>query len=423
MSVTRELQEKVDSYFEAQGEVVQNSYDNVDNIKSIIETKVYLAKKLLDKGVELEESDCTYTYLSKENCEINIETSLKIQYKSFPLYFIDQNSFDLETFEDDIESDFITHLLLALNQLWDEIDNINQMWFFIPECTITEDKLKDFLQFVLLINGFTFHNPIETNENQFINDNVKNIFSCDTKNFSQYKESAYILSEYNYTHDILLKYLLLYHIVENFMYRRPIAEMATTGFTIREFKILYNNVKEGELQTLKNLLDKVKSFNILPGTSIEMYFQNNLTTFKGTLSAPQISTLSILLQKMGVQHINGISYKNASQLVYLFRNSIIHNKETEFHITHTTLNENQELVDFFIEFLLPSLENIVYFLIFQPGSLVDYPQNHILLYGGSYDSQRTIHEDLSSTERDRTTIFHRLKSKLSECRKLASTWR
>jgi len=420
MSVIEELQTKVDAYLDTQNEDIQNAFDNIETIKNQIETKVYLAKKLLDKELEIDNEEHEYQYLSKSNCDLQVDTNLKMFYKNKPFFFINKDLFNILALEDE-ENTFLSYLMIALNQKWDEINDENNFWFFIPGCEIQEDNLKDFFQFILLTNGYIFHQPIETSENQFINPYIKSILNCE-KNFNQYQESAYILSEYNHTKDILLKYLLLYHIIENFMYRRPIAEMAATRFTIREFKILYENVKEGEQKTLKNLLDKIKNLQILPSTSIETYFQNNLTSFKGTLNASQISTLGTLLQKMGVQHINGLLYKNASQLIYLFRNSIIHNKETEFHITHTTLNENQELVDFFSKFLLPILENIIYFLIFQPRSLIDYPQNHILLYGDNYDSQRTIHETLPSTERDRTTVFHRFKSKYSECRKLVSSW-
>lgn len=379
MSVIEELQTKVDAYFDTQNEDIQNAFDNIETIKNKIETKVYLAKKLLDKELEIDNEEQEYQYLSKSNCDLQVNTNLKMFYKNKPFFFINKDSFNILELEDE-ENIFLSYLMIALNQKWDEINDENTFWFFIPDCEVQEDNLKDFFQFILLTNGYTFHQPIETSKNQFIEPNIKSILNCE-KNLDQYQESAYILSEYNHTKDILLKYLLLYHIIENFMYRRPIAEMAATKFTIRKFKILYENVKESEQKTLKKLMDKIKDLYILPNTSIETYFQNNLETFKNILENSQTTTLNTLLQKIGIQHINGLSYDNASQLIYLFRNSIIHNKETEFHITHTTLNENQELVDFFSNFLLPTLENIIYFLIFQPDSLIDYPQNHILLYG------------------------------------------
>ncbi|MCF6240700.1 MAG: hypothetical protein L3J74_05070 [Bacteroidales bacterium] len=237
---------------------------------------------------------------------------------------------------------------------------------------------QSFVQFILLINGKTFHNPIEVTENQFLTDDVKNILECNIKSFNQYQESAYILSEYNHTKDILLKYLLLYHIIENFMYRRPISEMATTKFTIRDFKNLYKKVDISEEKTLKELLTKIKTENITTTDTLENYFNNKLNNYRDSLISH--NEINQILTKMTLPNLSGLNYSNSSKLIYYFRNSIIHNKETEFHISHTTLNSSSDLVKFFEDFLLPVLENIIDFFIFKEESLIDYPKNHLLLY-------------------------------------------
>lgn len=377
MSVIEELQTKIDTYLDTQDEDIQNAFDDIETIKDQIETKVYFAKKLLDKELEIDDMDCEYKYLSKNNCDLQVDTNSKIFYKNKPFFFIDINSFNILAFEDE-ENIFLTHLIVALNQKWDEINDDDDFWFFIPDCVIQEDNLKDFFQFILLTNGYTFHQPIETSENQFIDTSIKSILDC-TKNFNQYQESAYILSEYNYTKDVLLKYLLLYHIIENFMYRRPIAEMANSKLTIRDFKNLYKKVNDSEEQTLKELLKKIKNEHIINTTSIENYFTNNFQNYKESLTST--TNINNIFTSMGLPYIEGINYTNASKLIYIFRNSIIHNKETEFHITHTVLNSTNNLVKFFEDFLLPTLENIIYYLIFKNGSIIDYPKNHLLLYG------------------------------------------
>jgi len=377
MSAIEELQTKIDTYLDTQNEDIQNAFDAIETIKDQIETKVYLAKKLLDIELEIDDEEYKYKYFSKSNCELQVDSNLKMFYRDKPFFFINKNSFDISAFKDE-ENIFLTHFTVALNQKWDEINDDDNFWFFIPNCEVHEDNLKDFFQFILLTNGYTFHKPIKTSENQFINPSIKSILDC-TKNFNQYQESAYILSEYNYTKDILLKYLLLYHIIENFMYRRPIAEMANSQLTIRDFKNLYKKVNDSEEQTLKELLKKIKHEHIINTTSIEDYFANNLRIYKESLT--NTTNINSVFTSMGLQHIEGINYHNASKLIYIFRNSIIHNKETEFHITHTTLNSFNDLVKFFEEFLLPTLENIIYYLIFENNSIIDYPKNYLLLYG------------------------------------------
>ncbi len=376
MSVIEDLRNKIDRYFEQQSQEIQDSFDNIETIKEQIDFKVYLAKKILDKGIEIDNETIVFNYISKEEYTLSINTNIKLSYKNNPFLIVDTNDFNLENFYDE-ENKYYASLLLALNQNWNNLNN--QLWFFIPYCQVDEKNLESFVQFILLINGKTFHSPIETTENQFLINDVKNILECNIKNFNQYQESAYILSEYNHTKDILLKYLLLYHIIENFMYRRPIAEMVNTKFTIRDFKNLYKKVDLTEEKTLKELLTKIKTENIIPSQTLEAYFDNNLLNYKNLLTSQD--KINQIFTKMTLSNINGLNYSNSSKLIYYFRNSIIHNKETEFHITHTTLNSSSDLVTFFENFLLPILENIIYFLIFKENSIIDYPKNHILLYG------------------------------------------
>lgn len=378
MNAIEEIRQKVEEYFNGQSSHIQDSFDNVENIKDEIDFKVYLAQKIINKDIEIEDETIVINYISKAEYTLSINTNIKLSYKNNPFLIVDIKGFDLESF-DDGENKYYASLLLALNQNWDNLNHDNQLWFFIPHCEVDEKNLESFVQFILLINGKTFHNPIEVTENQFLEDDVKNILKCNIKSFNQYQESAYILSEYNHTKDILLKYLLLYHIIENFMYRRPIAEMANTKFTIRDFKNLYKKVDISEEKTLKELLTKIKTENITTTDKLESYFNKNLENYKELLtSQDEINQIFI---KMTLQNIDGLNYSNASKLIYYFRNSIIHNKETEFHITHTTLNSSSDLVKFFKVFLLPILENIIYFIIFKEDSIIDYPKNYLLLYG------------------------------------------
>jgi len=149
-------------------------------------------------------------------------------------------------------------------------------------------------------------------------------------------------------------------------------------FLVISLKLYENDLEE---KTLKELLTKIKTENITSSNSLESYFNNKLNNYRDLLTSQ--NEINQIFIKMTLQNINGLNYTNASKLIYYFRNSIIHNKETEFHITHTTLNSSSDLVTFFESFLLPILENIIYFLIFKEDSIIDYPKNYLLLYGNS----------------------------------------
>ena len=377
MNVIEDLTNKINEYFEKQSNEIQNCFDDIESIKEKIDFKVYLAQKILSKDITIENEVITYNYISKEKYDLFFNANTKLLYKNNPFFIIDINNFNLESFEDG-ENKYYSSLLLALNNNWNNINNDKELWFFIPYCQVDQKKIDSFVQFVLLINGETFHNPIEVTNNQFLENDVKNILKYSSKSFNQYQEIAYILSEYNHTKDILLKYLLLYNIIENFMYRKPIAEMTKNKFTIRDFKNLYKKVSLTEEKTLKELLKKIKNQNITTTLKLETYFDNNLNKYRELVDDK--NEINKILKKMTLKELNELSFDNASKLIYYFRNSIIHNKETEFHITHTTLNSSSDFIKFFKDFLLPVLENIIYFLIFKENSIIDYSQNHLLLY-------------------------------------------
>jgi len=392
MSVIEQIEQKIENYLDEQSPVVQESFlaGDFESIKQEIDFKVYIAQKLIDKGIEIDDDSISYQYISLANSNIVFDTNKKLSYKNQqPFFFINQDNFtidncykDSETNESDII--FLEFLLLSLNQNWDELNDDNKLWFFIPDCEIDEKNLESFVQFILLTNGETFHNPIEIEENQFLEDGIKNTLECNTKSFNQYQESAYILSEYNHTKDILLRYLLLYHIIENFMYRRPIAQMANTKFTIRDFKRLYKHVDFNEIDTLSSFFKEISDDTLPSHITIECHINNLIEDLRNQELLYINNFIDILgFDFSNLKYIAGQKKpeQDFRRFIYQIRNSIVHNKETEFHITHNTFQEFPQLIQLFTDCLFPILENIIYFLIFKEDSIIDYPKNHLLLYG------------------------------------------
>jgi hypothetical protein len=383
MNVIEEITQKIDEYFAEQPNNIQDKFDDIDSIKDEIDFKVYLGKKLIDLNIEALEEEISFNYISKEGYELSIDTNIKLSYKNNPFLIINTNDFKLERFDDE-ENRYYASFLLALNQNWDNLNKDNQFWFFIPSCTIDESNLESFIQFILLINGKFFHNPIETQKNQFLSNDIKDVLDCNIKSFNQYQESSYILSEYNHTKDILLKYLLLYHIIENFMYRRPIAEMANTSFSIRDFKRLYKNIDTNEVDTLSKLFKEISTNAFINNITLEEYINNLIEELKNQGFINIASFINILgFDFANLKYLAGQkkSHEDFRKFIYQIRNSIVHNKETEFHITHNTFQSFPDLNQLFEKLLLPALENIIYFLIFKENSIIDYPKNHLLLYG------------------------------------------
>lgn len=287
-----------------------------------------------------------------------------------PVFLID-NFNSINSFNKDTSLFFAKALL----DNWDTIDYSTGINIFVPDCSnIMEEKLLPFLKLLILADGKYYHSRVESS-NCFLDSRLKNQITCSIKDYRQYNEILNILSEYNNTKDVLQKYLLLYTVLENFMYRKPIAELVLTNtFTIRNFKELYKKVDNDELSVLKKLINKIYEEDIFPSintkdhvkTEYDSFILANTTCEENFLKRLSFSTTNVQV--------------DFARLVYILRNSIVHNKETEFHLTHFELNKISEGVVFFESYMLPILENIIYSILLKSNSFLDYNTPTISLY-------------------------------------------
>tara|TARA_R110002126_G_scaffold144276_15_gene290346 strand:- start:5435 stop:6772 length:1338 start_codon:yes stop_codon:yes gene_type:complete len=206
------------------------------------------------------------------------------------------------------------------------------------------------------------------------------------ESYHQWSEVLNVLSEYNSRDETLLKFLTIYHVIENFMFKRPIVElerrMNGAMFSIRDFRRLYASVEMNEAEALKKLFQSVFMMQALPGTS----FRDHLIT-RWNLLVPAVSKADInaALTTVGLDFsFNAFAGKGAlscfSKLVYAIRNTIVHNKETEFHLTYASLDMNPSLCNVIEDFVLPSLEEICFALIGKPSQEFWYQNKEISLY-------------------------------------------
>jgi hypothetical protein len=203
--------------------------------------------------------------------------------------------------------------------------------------------------------------------------------------YQQWGDVLNVLSEYNSRDEVLLKYLTIYHVVENFMFRRPIVELERQRngamFSIRDFRRLYERVEMNEADALKRLFTAVFQMPSLPGITFDQHITNQWTTL--VPAAATQADIDAVLDILGMKFtFNDFQVPQAasyySKLVYAFRNAIVHNKETEFHLTYATMDPTVCLL---IErFLLPSLEEICFVLISKPNVELWYQNSELQLY-------------------------------------------
>lgn len=210
--------------------------------------------------------------------------------------------------------------------------------------------------------------------------------------YQQFKDVVYILSEYNDKKDILDKYVRIYQVIENFTFRRQVCEIvnrSTRMFSIREFMYKTKSVQIKEEKATIELFKSMLKLEYTSGCTFKKYAYTKFQGFIGR-GGPNVDALEGIIQKMGIindTQNNIFTYvkveeKNIdvllAQIVYQLRCSIVHNKETEYHISHNNLKE--PIVFFLNNFLFEILEEIIFFLIINKNQLISYDKKSINLY-------------------------------------------
>lgn len=216
--------------------------------------------------------------------------------------------------------------------------------------------------------------------------------------YQQFEDSLDIISEYNFQKDILDKYLRIYHVFENFMYKAPLVELERSAggdvFSIRDFKRMYDKIKDSEIIMLKKLFDEILNSQCSPGLT---YSSKILTDWNALIPThfPDETNINLLLKKLNVVSNKGVDmtcafvtnqtiFQFLPKLIYCFRNSIVHNRETEFHLTHLNLINHPIMADTAKKvlevFLIPCLEEIVFSLITSQNNFVWYNQSTLTLW-------------------------------------------
>lgn len=207
--------------------------------------------------------------------------------------------------------------------------------------------------------------------------------------YHQLNDALDVASEYNERKSTLAKYLSLYHVFENFMFKSPLVELERkyggNMFSIRDFRRLYREIEKSELSVLKRLFKEVFPKTAKPGFTYQQIVEDRWATY---CPAPKINDLEQLLTRLNISkgqnslaHVDFPGNESAgyfAQIVYAVRNVIVHNTETEWHLTNKTLDEvSCHLLE---DFLMPCMEEIGFALMSTKNQHVWYDHETIALY-------------------------------------------
>lgn len=192
--------------------------------------------------------------------------------------------------------------------------------------------------------------------------------------YQQYFEVFDIVNELNQAKDIITRYLKLYHIIEYLVYRVELVKAEKNARLnrtfIREIHKLTGQ-KTGEMALLQQCLKKVfhaeiqtDYFDLGQLTQDQCDF---LHRYWGVEYGP--TTLKIAHKKV----------ESIAKLIYGIRNSIVHNKESEFHLTTTNPAEYLIIIPI-IKSFMQKLEKIVLDKISADVAELSYKSPNIQLY-------------------------------------------
>ncbi|MCX0440644.1 hypothetical protein [Aeromonas veronii] len=211
--------------------------------------------------------------------------------------------------------------------------------------------------------------------------------------YSQFEETLIILSEFNSTSDLLRKYLSIYHIIENFMFKIPLVLLGRENngnvFSLRDFRRLNEAIQDRELLALTSIFKEQKkgafwnrsisggSFSNLVKTAAHnstQVFEWDNTDCDIFLTKLQINTGG----RPSITFLTNIEVKEYCELLYKIRCAIVHNKETELHLSYFKINKTIAIL---IEnILIKPLHKLISDLLTDNSSTVWYLGPELKLY-------------------------------------------
>lgn len=192
-----------------------------------------------------------------------------------------------------------------------------------------------------------------------------------TKNYKQYFDIYDVLNELNQAPDILNRFLRLYHIMEYLVYRvylvNLINRVGSSRLFVREFIVSAESMKKGEKEAFR------KNFSLIFSTDLTTIIEPNLSP----IINPAIVTF--LSDKNIVKSFTANQIDKISDLIYGIRCCIVHNKESEYHLTISN-HRDYEVITPVIKRILEIFESLIIQKIINNDLIINYPQQSVNLY-------------------------------------------
>jgi hypothetical protein len=247
------------------------------------------------------------------------------------------------------------------------------------------------LKFLATSKGFVLHDNINCVNVSIPNNITKEVSASNS--YQQFSEILTILSEVNERRDVLSRFLVVYHVLESFLFKIPLVNLGESSnydiFSIRDFQSLYKETKTGEVEGIRKLfsVDSMGAFwnRNLDGKYLSKRVKDKVSELDSSADFVK-DDCNVVLAKFGSGNFSDFSMVKKrsfdgaayAALLYKFRCAIVHNKETEIHISYFNLTPS--LARFIEELYLQPLLLLIYDLMSDPRSKIWYKEERFNLY-------------------------------------------
>lgn len=261
---------------------------------------------------------------------------------------------------------------------------------FAAKDSVDEKKRKSKIEYIKLfavLKGDTFHVTPSMGSYQ-VSMPVK---YDDVIEYAQYSEIVDVLNEYNAQDHIVDKYVKIYQVIENFMFKKLLCDLCGEKnyerLTLRDFKAISERLNSSEKSVLSGFIKSAFTV-VVDGKSFEDRLKDSWTNCFVTnsnigMAEKYIRVLSItsngtLKDVRGIENNSDRLISVFGDMVYATRCSIVHNKVNEYHITYMNLDDDIKWV--MEHFLIPNLMDLSYGLMLNRNNVVMYQKDCLSLY-------------------------------------------
>ncbi|HBS89134.1 MAG TPA: hypothetical protein DEA97_21485 [Bacteroidales bacterium] len=184
-------------------------------------------------------------------------------------------------------------------------------------------------------------------------------------NYNQFFEVYDVINEVNQSKDIISRFLKVYHILEYLSYRVKLVDIEVKARERKTFIREITSLKKDNEESY--IIDCFKKAFIadIPSLRTNLRFTNPLKQY--------------IEKQFGISSSTFNSQEYIPKLIYRLRNSIVHNKESEFHITVSNPEEYKPMISL-MQRMISNLERIFYNRMNIPQPEISYGSSVIQLY-------------------------------------------